>query len=111
MGVSAGYVRRLGPMEVEVAVLFRAPVDMNGIFDYFVSKWGITEDDTAVPDEHNTSEAHLLDYGFLLLKYTDNNDAWSREDLDDLSVQGWDVRSEGSLPLPRLSLPAKPSSA
>ena len=100
MGVTAGFVRRLGPMEVEVTLLFPVPVYMVHIYSYFLSKWGVTAEDTKEPDEHNTTEAYLLPYGVLLIKYTGNNDELSREDLDDISVNGWDVRSEGSFPSP-----------
>lgn len=98
MGVTNGFVQRLGPFEVEVCVVFPAPVDMDDVFTYFAIKWNVTDEYTAEPEFRNTTHAHYLNHAFQVVKYLDNNDELSREDMDDVSVHGWEVRSVGSLP-------------
>jgi hypothetical protein len=94
-------VKRTGDFEVEVCIVSTyIPDNMTEILVYFSTVWGVVLEDTSEVELHNTSDVHLLGHKFSLFKYPGNREEASSEDVDDLSEQGWEVKSVGSLPHP-----------
>jgi hypothetical protein len=93
-GIRHGFVKRTGDFEVEVCIVCTfIPENMTEIFVYFATVWGVVLEDTTEVELRNTTDVHLLGYKFSMLKYPENKEEASSEDLDDVSEQGWEVKS------------------
>ena len=100
-GVNHGYVRRVSDSEVDVFIVERNPVDATGLLliaNYFKERWGVTKEFFVV-DENNYTEIDYCKRGFFVYRSVDRNDNSLDEELDMISVDGFEVKSEVSNPV------------
>lgn len=100
IGVNHGYVRRISPQELDVFIVATNPVlpdQVRRVAKYFVVKWAVKKEHFIV-DKSNYTNLDFCRKGFFIYRsaFPDENSA--DENLDMMSVDGYQVLSEVSNP-------------